>query len=100
MKSTLANCCNFELGSLEVVITILGSWIPAREYSLSICVAGSEAQKDGRVHYNLEKAGTFTCLGLIKREITAQLLGFLPQLGGKWLAARQSILQVLFPFIR
>ena len=38
---TFVNCSNFELGSLEVVITILGSCTPAREYSLSICDVGS-----------------------------------------------------------
>jgi hypothetical protein len=31
----LANCNNFELGSLDVVRTIFGSIIPALEYSLS-----------------------------------------------------------------
>lgn len=40
-KRTFENCSSFELGSLEVVTTILGSRIPAREYSLSICVDGS-----------------------------------------------------------
>ena len=38
---TLENCISFELGSREVVITILGSRTPAVEYSLSICVVGS-----------------------------------------------------------
>ena len=38
---TFENCRSFELGSLEVVTTILGSRIPAREYSLSMCVVGS-----------------------------------------------------------
>jgi len=40
-KRTFENCSSLELGSLEVVITILGSWIPAREYSLSMWVVGS-----------------------------------------------------------
>jgi hypothetical protein len=40
-NSTLANCSSFELGSREVVTTIFGSWIPALEYSLSMCVLGS-----------------------------------------------------------
>jgi hypothetical protein len=31
----LANCSNFELGSLDVVRMIFGSVIPALEYSLS-----------------------------------------------------------------
>ena len=38
---TFVNCRSFELGSLDVVIIILGSCIPAREYSLSICDVGS-----------------------------------------------------------
>jgi hypothetical protein len=38
---TLANCNNFELGSLDVVKMIFGSIIPALEYSLSMCVVGS-----------------------------------------------------------
>jgi hypothetical protein len=38
---TLANCNNFELGSLDVVKIIFGSIIPALEYSLSMCVVGS-----------------------------------------------------------
>ena len=38
---TLANCNNFELGSLDVVKMIFGSNIPALEYSLSTCVVGS-----------------------------------------------------------
>lgn len=38
---TLANCNSFELGSLDVVKMIFGSIIPAIEYSLSMCVAGS-----------------------------------------------------------
>lgn len=41
---TLANCNSFELGSLDVVIIIFGSCIPAREYSLSIWVLGSKKQ--------------------------------------------------------
>jgi len=32
----LANCNNFELGSLDVVRIIFGSIIPALEYSLSM----------------------------------------------------------------
>jgi hypothetical protein len=44
---TLANCKSFELGSLDVVITIFGSIIPALEYSLSIWVIGST--KDERI---------------------------------------------------
>jgi hypothetical protein len=32
----LANCSNFELGSLDVVRMIFGSIIPALEYSLSM----------------------------------------------------------------
>ena len=40
-EHTFANCNNFELGSREVVMTIFGSWIPALEYSLSMCVEGS-----------------------------------------------------------
>ena len=42
-KRTLAleNCSSLELGSRDVVIIIFGSCIPAREYSLSICVVGS-----------------------------------------------------------
>jgi hypothetical protein len=39
---TLENCNSFELGSLEVVMTILGSCMLARAYSLSICDFGSE----------------------------------------------------------
>jgi len=38
---TFANCKSLELGSLDVVITIFGSIIPAFAYSSSTCVPGS-----------------------------------------------------------
>jgi hypothetical protein len=44
--STFANCSSFELGSLDVVMTIFGSWMPAVEYSLSTCVVGSTVHQN------------------------------------------------------
>ena len=67
---TLENCSSFELGSREVVIIILGSWTPALEYSLSICVIGSVG-KFNKLSWivNLDH----TWLRLIESQILAQV---------------------------
>ncbi len=78
-------------------MTIFGSEIPAREYSLSTCEVGStDVFSDSCAYSHLGR----TCLSLVKFKLLSQPLCILFELRRQRLSIIQGVLELLFAFVR